>query len=61
MLARSSNPDAIPRCDWSTCADDAAFVDALLDTLFASLCIDTERARVASVALMTSKSESLAY
>lgn len=30
-------------CDWTTCVDDVAFVDALYDEFEASLCIDTDR------------------
>jgi len=30
-------------CDWCTCHDDLAFIDALLDELEATLCIDRDR------------------
>ena len=31
------------QCDWTTCVDDVAFVNALLDWVEARLCIDTTR------------------
>jgi polyhydroxybutyrate depolymerase len=30
-------------CDWTTCVDDYAFVDAVLDAVEASFCVDTTR------------------
>lgn len=30
-------------CDWTTCSDDVAFIDALLDEFETTLCIDTAR------------------
>lgn len=31
------------RCDWTTCYDDAAFTEAILDSIEADYCIDTKR------------------
>eukprot|EP00040_Diaphanoeca_grandis_P040192 m.261564 g.261564 ORF g.261564 m.261564 type:complete len:387 (+) comp42424_c0_seq1:147-1307(+) len=37
-----ARPQGCHRCDWTTCVDDVAFVEALLDTMERALCLDLD-------------------
>jgi poly(3-hydroxybutyrate) depolymerase len=39
----AARPQGCHPCDWTTCTDDFAFVDGLLDWLEANLCVDPAR------------------
>ena len=39
----AARPEGCHPCDWTTCSDDFAFVDSLLDWLQANLCVDPAR------------------